>query len=135
VTPAELVVDASVVVRGLRRENDEAVAFLVDVGSGASTAHAPDLLVPEVTHALSRYAIGDRRDLEAALASLEALAAAPIRLHATIALAPLALEVAALGELSSYDAFHAVLADVLDVPLATADRSLAAAVPDSILVS
>ena len=133
-TPAELVVDASVVVRGLTRENDDAVGLLLDFASGRATGHAPDLLVPEVTNALSRYVTADRRDLESALASLDALPSSPIRLHASIGLAPMALELACAGGLSAYDAFYAVLAHVLEVPLVTADRRLAAAVAGSVLV-
>ena len=37
--------------------------------------------------------------------------------------------------LSAYDAFYAVLAAGLAAPLVTADRRLAEAVPDSILVA
>ncbi|HSI98085.1 MAG TPA: hypothetical protein VK926_06950 [Gaiellaceae bacterium] len=36
---------------------------------------------------------------------------------------------------SSSDVFYAVLAEALDVPLATADRGLAEAAPNAILVS
>jgi predicted nucleic acid-binding protein len=45
-----------------------------------------------------------------------------------------AIEIAATGQLSAYGSFYAALAAVLEAPLVTADRRLAAAVPGSVLV-
>jgi len=46
-----------------------------------------------------------------------------------------AIELAATSDLSAYDSFYAVLAAALEVPLVTADRRLAAAVPGAVLVA
>ncbi|MGH3133399.1 MAG: PIN domain-containing protein [Gaiellaceae bacterium] len=50
-------------------------------------------------------------------------------------LAPSAIALAAGSRLSAYDSFYAVLAAALGLPLVTADRRLAAAVPGSVLVA
>lgn len=133
-TPAESVVDASVAVRGLTGEDEDAVALLLDIAAGRATGHAPDLLVPEVTNALYRY-IGVRRtNLADAQAFVEVVASSSIQLHPSGDLASLALEVAVARDLSAYDAFYAVLAEARDLPLVTADRRLAAAVAGSVLL-
>ena len=46
-----------------------------------------------------------------------------------------AFEFAQSAGLSGYDAFYAVLAEALDLPLVTADRRQAAAVDGSLLVT
>lgn len=46
-----------------------------------------------------------------------------------------AFELAMDTGLSAYDAFYAVLSTMLDLPLVTADRKLAAAVDGSVLVT
>jgi len=46
-----------------------------------------------------------------------------------------ALDVAITTGLSAYDAFYAVLSATIGVPLVTADRKLAAAVPGAVLVA
>jgi predicted nucleic acid-binding protein len=135
VTPVDAVIDASVIVRGLTRESERAADLLRGIAAGRAEGHAPDLVVPEVTNALLRYVTTNRSDLEGAVASLNALAACPITLHPSTGLAAGALRVAVALGLSAYDAFYAVLADALEVPLVTADRRLAAAVAGSVLVA
>jgi predicted nucleic acid-binding protein len=134
VTLAEAVLDASAVVRGLTAEGD-AAAVLDDVAGQRTRAHAPDLVVAEVANALAVAVRADRRSLPDAQALLGVLAAVPMTVHASTPLAPAALELAAEGQLSAYDALYAVLSRALDVPLVTADRRLAAAVPDAVLVA
>lgn len=133
-TLAEAVVDASVVVRGLTVAGD-AADILDQIAAGATVGHAPDLLVPEVSSALALAVRTERRSLEDAQSLFGLLTASPIELHLTAPLAPAAIELSATSELSAYDSFYAVLAAVLEVPLVTADRRLAAVVPSAVLVA
>jgi predicted nucleic acid-binding protein len=134
VTLAEAVVDASVVVRGLTTEGDAAVV-LDQIAAGTTVGHAPDLLVAEVSNALALAVRIERRSLDDAQSLFGILAASPIELHSTGPLAPAAIELAAMSDLSAYDSFYAVLAAALEVPLVTADRRLAAAVPGAVRVA
>jgi len=134
VTLAEAVVDASAVVRGLTTEG-EAADLLDQVAVGTTVGHAPDLIVAEVSSALALAVRTERRSLEDAQSLFELLAASPIELHSTAPLASAAIALAATSELSAYDSFYAVLAQALEVPLVTADRRLAAAVPGAVLVA
>ena len=128
-----IVVDASIVVRGLTAPG-AAADVLGEIDSGATVAHAPDVIVAEVSNALAVTVRTERRSLGDARAALELFAAYPIELHRGIQLAPAAVELAAATRLSAYDGFYAVLAAALAVPLVTADRRLAAAVAGSVLV-
>lgn len=133
-TLAEAVVDASVVVRGLTTQGD-AADVLDQIAAGTTVGHAPDLIVAEVSNALALAVRTERRSLEDAQSLFGLLAASPIELHSTALLAPAAIELAAMSDLSAYDAFYAVLAAALEVPLVTADRRLAAAVPGTVRVA
>lgn len=133
-TLAEAVVDASVAVRGLTTEG-EAAHFIDQVAAGETVGHAPDLIVAEVSNALALVVRTERRSLEDAQSLFELLAASPIELHSTVPLASSAIALAATSGLTAYDSFYAVLARALDVPLVTADRGLAAAVPGAVLVT
>lgn len=132
-TPAEVVVDASAAVRGITTDGDAARLF-DSVVAGTTVGHAPALIVAEVASALSLAVRMERRALADALALLRVLTECPIRLHEVTFLAPAALEIAATTRVSAYDAFYAVLARSLEVPLVTSDRRLADAVPGSMLV-
>ena len=132
-TLAEAVVDASAVVRGLTTEG-EAVDFLDRVAEGATRAHAPDLIVAEVSSALALAVRTERRSLEDAQYLIRLLTESPIELQLTAPFARAAIALAATSDLSAYDSFYAVLAGGLEVPLVTADRRLAAAVPGSVLL-
>ena len=133
-TLAEAVVDASVVVRGLTIEGD-AADVLDRIAEGATVGHAPELLVAEVSNALALAVRTEGRSLGGAQSLFGLLAASPIKLHSTAPLAPAAIELAATSDLSAYDSFYAVLAAALEVPLVTADRRLAAAVPGTVRVA
>ena len=129
----EAVFDASAVVRGLTTEGDAAELF-DQVATGTTVAQAPDLIVAEVASALTQAARAEIRSLDDARSLLALVAAAPIELHPGTALAPAAIELAVTSNLSAYDAFYAVLARALELPLVTADRRLAAVVPGSMLI-
>jgi predicted nucleic acid-binding protein len=70
-------------------------------------------------------------DANAALAIVRAF---PIRAHPLASLAEGALALAIETSLSAYDCCYAVLAESLDATLLTADRRLAAAVPNAELI-
>jgi predicted nucleic acid-binding protein len=131
---AEAVVDASVVVRGLTTDGD-AADVLDQIAVGATVGHAPDLLVAEVSNALAVAVRAERRSLGDAQSLFGLLVAGPIELHSTVPLAPAAIELAATSDITAYDSFYAVLAAALDVPLVTADRRMAAAVPGALRVA
>jgi predicted nucleic acid-binding protein len=132
-TVAEVVVDASVVARGLTTEG-VAAAVLDEIAAGVTVGHAPDLIVAEVSSVLAVSVRAERRSLDDAQMLFRSFVASPVELHHTTPLAPAAIELAATTQLSAYDSFYAVLARALEIPLVTADRRLAAAVADSVLI-
>lgn len=132
-TPAEQVVDASAAIRGLTTDGD-AADLLVRITEGVAVGHAPDLIVAEVSSALAVAVRTERRSLDDARNLLELFIACPIERHPSASLAVAALDLTATSELSAYDALYAVLAEGLRVPLVTADRRLAAAVPGAMLL-
>jgi predicted nucleic acid-binding protein len=134
VTAAEVVLDASALVRGLLRESEEAVEIVQRIAEGRTTAHAPDLIGPETTNALLRLVRAGRSTPHAAATMLEAAAASELARYPSAQFARPAFELAVETGISAYDAFYAVLSGLLELPLVTADRKLAAAVPNVILV-
>lgn len=119
---------------GLTSEG-EAASLYDAIASGEVAAHAPELIVAEVSNAFAVAVRTERRALDDAQALLRAFLETPWVLHATTPLAPAALALAATTQLSAYDAFYAMLASGLEVPLVTADRGLAAAVANAVLVT
>ena len=135
VTAAEVVLDASALLRGLLREGEEAHAIVRGVWNGVVRAHAPDLIGPESAHALLRLVRAGRLDLDDARRLAEDVETLPLDRHSSRGQIGAAFELARTTTLSGYDAFYAVLAEALDLPLVTADRKLAAAVDGSVLVT
>lgn len=133
-TPADVVVDASALIRGLQCEAADAEQLVRQISEGALTAHAPDLLAPECTHAVLRLLRAGRLTRAETTAMLDVVASSLIHRHATAPHAELALEVALAAGISAYDAFYVVLAEALDAPLVTADRRLGAATDRAVLV-
>lgn len=134
VTPAEVVVDASAVVRGVLREAPDAEELLRQISEGTLNAHAPDLIAPECTNALLRLVRAGRLPTDEAAALLDVVSSPVIHRHATAPFAQVALDTALGAGISGYDAFYAVLADALDCPLVTADRRLGEAIDRAVLV-
>jgi predicted nucleic acid-binding protein len=102
--------------------------------AGVPGAHAPDLIGPESTHALLRLVRAGRLDLDDARRLADDVERTPLDRHPSLGQVGAAFELAQSSGLSGYDAFYVVLAEALDLPLVTADRTLAAAVPNAILV-
>lgn len=134
-TTSEIVLDASAALTGLLSSEGSASEIVADVSSGATSARVPDLFVSEVTNAIAVRVSVARWPMEQALRALDVLLAWPLAIEPCGPLATTALEVAARLRISAYDAFYAVLAAELEIPLVTADRKLAAAVPGSVLVT
>ena len=76
-----------------------------------------------------------RLDVDDARRLADDVARTPLDRHASLGQVGPAFEFARVANLSGYDAFYAVLAEALDLPLVTADRKLAAAVDGSVLVA
>lgn len=102
---------------------------------GAVKAHAPDLIGSESTHALLRLVRAGRVDLDDARRLADAVERTPIGRHSSVGHGGAAFEIAHTTGLSGYDAFYAVLSEMLELPLVTADRTLAAAVDRAVLVA
>lgn len=129
----ELVFDASAVFRGLTTEGD-AEALLGQLGRAEIVGHAPDVIVAELANAVAVSVRVEHRTPAEGDMLFDAFVRSPLVLHPIKPLAAAAIGVAIRTGLSAYDAFYAVLSTTLDVPLVTADRKLAAAVPGSVLV-
>lgn len=132
--PAEIVIDASALLRGLLGEGHDAEEIVDGIRAGSVRAHAPDLIGPESTHALLRLLRAGRIDVDDARSLVLDVERTPLERYGSLRHAPPAFELAKTAELSGYDAFYAVLAELREIPLVTADRRLAAAVPNVIVV-
>ena len=112
----------------------EARAWLRRGWSGELDLEAPELILTETGNALSGYVRAGQLVVADARSALLKLFSEPIRLTAAQALVLPALEVAVERGLSLYDASYAVLAERLDAVLVTADRKLAAACTNVVLL-
>lgn len=124
----EAVLDASAVVRALVDRAEAAQIWL-----GARVAW-PSLVYAEVSHTvlrLCRSRVVRRDESERILYALHAMRAdvRPVR-----SLTRIAWDVALERRLTVYDACYVVLAEVLGVPLVTADRRLAETTPNAVLL-
>lgn len=120
--------------RGLLGTNAAAIEIIDGVAAGGTVAHAPDLIVSEVTNALRVAIHPERWPVEAARERLDIFLEWPLAIQSCRPLAAAALACASELGISAYDAFYAVLSVELNLPLLTADRRLAAAVPGAVLV-
>lgn len=120
--------------RGLVGASQPATELADRIVSSEARAFAPDLVIAEVTNALRGLVHPDRWPIDRARERLEVFLAWPLEIQACDPMAVVALEAAADLRISTYDAFYAVLSRELRVPLVTADRRLAEAVPNAILV-
>ena len=118
------VVDASVILEALLMTPDGAAIGGRLFASGA-TLHAPHLLDIEVAQVLRRLVRLGRLDAERGRIALADLAEFPIRRYPHAELLPRLWSLR--DNLSAYDAAYIALAELLDAPLFTRDRRLAAA--------
>jgi predicted nucleic acid-binding protein len=135
VTAARAVIDANVFVRSAVQRSTEARERLDAVEADELDGHVPELVYAEVGNSLLKYVRTGQMSAADAVAALQTVVAYPLRAHRLRELAPGALSLAIETGLSAYDCCYAVLAESLDAPLITADRRLAAAVPNAELLS
>lgn len=120
--------------RALVDRSRAAAEWAARIDAGEVDAAWPSHLYAEVANGLvnlvrsGRVDAGEARDVYAALESV-AGESVPVEALAAAAL-PFALD----RGLSLYDALYAVLAEALGAPLVTADRRLAEAVADAVLL-
>ena len=119
-----IVLDASVLVEALLRR-PSAAAILDRVTDRDVTLHAPHLIDIEVAHAIRRLTLKDEITASRGQYAIEQLEQFPVERYPHQAL--LTGIWARRHSLSAYDAAFVTLAEVLDAPLLTRDRRLAAA--------
>jgi predicted nucleic acid-binding protein len=119
-----IVVDASAVLEALLR-TPAAPAVEGRLFDSGATLHAPHLLDAEIAQVVRRYAARGEIDRERGRVALADLVDFPLRRYPHGFLLPRVWELR--DNLTAYDAIYVALAEVLDAPLVTRDRRLAAA--------
>lgn len=119
-----IVVDASAILEALLR-TPAARAVEKRLFEPSQTLHAPHLLDVEVAQVIRRYAANREIDAERGRAALADLADFPLRRYPHDFLLPRVWELR--NNLTAYDSIYVALAEVLDAPLLTHDKRLAAA--------
>ena len=131
-----MVLDASVLVRSIAEPVvGEARDWLVRIQQRAVEARAPDFVFVEAGHALARYARAGRLTERRLTHAVRALARVAVETTAAKLLAEPACRTALVRRLSVYDACYVVLAEASGAALVTADRRLAAATEQGVLIT
>jgi predicted nucleic acid-binding protein len=134
-TASSVVVDASTVVRALVDYHPEAIDWLSRIAREEVRAACPDLLYAEVANALLVKQRAGSLSSAKAKRVIDAAAAVPFAMTTLRSLAVPAWVVASERGLSAYDACYVVLAETMDAALVTADRRLAAATENAVLIT
>ena len=134
--PVEAVVpDSSAALRALQDADEEALDWFARIDSGEIRAWWPELALLEVANALRTAVTAGFASREHALRTMERTRTWPIRAIRLAGLVTPALIASIDRSLSAYDASYVVLAEVLGAKLITADRRLAAATANAVLLS
>jgi len=126
-----IVVDASAVVEALLRRED-AVALEERIFAPGETLHPPFLMEVEVAQVVRRYVARREITTEQGETIMQNLIDFPVQLYPHRELLQRIWDLR--HNLTAYDAAYVALAELLDAPLLTRDRRLAAAPGHSALV-
>ncbi len=129
-----VVFDASALIRAFVDQEPEAVAWLDRVADGEARPAWPVHLYAEVAHSLIRLTRARRLERQRATEALERTLSMPAHIPSPKALVDDALAVGLERGVSAYDALYVVVAEALDAPLVTADRRLAGATSQAVLL-
>lgn len=132
--PTRAVFDASVVVRAALGRAPSAKAWLESLRDGRAAAIAPDLIYAEVASAYVQHMRTRSLQVDDAMESLAEIVDLPFDVRPNRALCEIAVAVAARTGLTAYDAHYLALAEAEDAVLVTADRALAEAASQSVLL-
>jgi predicted nucleic acid-binding protein len=121
--------------RALIDGNESALDWLGRMQAGDVVAAWPELALFEVANGLTTLVRAGRVSDVLAERTLASALDLPIRAESLTVLVSAALGLALSRGLSAYDACYVVLAETLGGPLVTADRRLAAATPNGVLIS
>jgi predicted nucleic acid-binding protein len=118
-----IVVDASAVLEALLR-TPAAGAVESRLFESSQTLHAPHLLDVEVAQVVRRYAANGEIDVERGRMALDDLVDLPLHRYPHDLLLPRVWDLR--NNITAYDAMYVALAEMLDAPLITRDKRLAA---------
>lgn len=133
-TPSRVVFDASLVIRAVVAERSDALDWIRRAEAREVDAIVPDLLFAECAHAFLRYVRGLVLEARSAFERLELVTELRLDVRPLAPLVGPAFAVAVDRGLSVYDACYALLAEAERAVLVTADRRLAAAAQNVLLL-
>jgi predicted nucleic acid-binding protein len=121
--------------RALWDEAPEALEWFKRIETGEVVARWPELAYLEVANALRTYVRAEHVTRDEAIVRLARMLRWPIESVRLSEVATEALTVALDRGLTPYDACYVVLAELRGATLITADRTLAAATPNAVLLA
>ena len=136
-SPLRYVVDASVGIKLFVEEefSEQAHALFSHLAADPpAELYVPDLFYMECTNILLKYMRRFGRSLDDSQADLADLNRLALKSTPTADLMEEALSLGSEKNLTAYDACYAVLAGQLDIPMITADKSLALAIESAIFI-